>query len=79
MEEKTNQYKKFMRFLNDTDNELVIRLGMVIFGAIFGMIFILFSLFFDSGTALYVASNIFGYTLFFGLIIAALVSYFMDN
>lgn len=68
-------YEKIKNFLNDSENRLIIRLGMVVFGIIFGSCLILLSLVFDRGSAGAITFLVFGCVTYFSFLIAPAVWY----
>jgi len=68
-------YEKIKNFLNDEENGLIVRLGMVLLGIILGTALILLALLFDKGNAARIAFLIFGYVTYGCFLIAAGVWY----
>jgi len=62
--------KKLREFLNDSDNEFLIRILLVMVGLIFGSLFILLSTVIDNQAAT-TAFQVFGYTTFFSFLVGS--------
>jgi len=67
------RYEKFKEFVNDRENVLAIRIGMVLFGSIFGSGFVLLSMLFDRHSVGAVTFLIFGCIMFLFFIIYAAI------
>jgi len=78
MEEKISRYEKVQEFLNDNDNGLVIRLGIAILGVVLGLIIVMLSLLFESGSGVAVIFIVFGCVIAAALFIAPAVWYLSD-
>ncbi len=72
-------YEKIQRFLNDTDNRLVVRLGIALFGIILGIGIVLLSLLFDKSSAAAIVLLVFGCIVFVSFLIAPAVWYGNEN
>ena len=66
-------YEKIKGFLNDEENHLIVRFGMVLFGIIFGCSFVLLSLLFERGTVGAITFLVFGCVMFGSFLIAPAV------
>jgi len=71
-------WEKLRNFLNDSDNELIIRLILVLIGIIFGTLLILLSTVVKNQGAI-IAFQVFGYTTFFSFLIGVAAWYLIDN
>jgi len=78
MENESN-YDKFRNFLNDDENGFVIRIGMVLFGIILGILLVLVSMLFKTGSAESIIILIFACLTFLGFMVAPIVWWGRDN
>lgn len=76
MEEK---FEKFKEFINDNDNGLIVRIGMVLVGAIIGILLILLSGLFPTNVAISVSLITFGVIIFGVFVLGAAVWYISEN
>ena len=74
MIQELTKLEKFQDFLNDEDNGLLIRLGMVVVGIILGGLLVLISSVFEN-TTISVTFLVFGIIVFAGFIIAPAIWY----
>lgn len=70
--------EKLKRFLNDSENEFLIRLLLIIVGVIFGTLFILLSTVVKNQAAT-TAFQVFGYVTYFSFLIGAGIWFLIDN
>lgn len=71
MSEKMDVFVKFRNIVNNSENEMIVRFGIILFGAILGLIFVVMSLLFKTGGGVAVIFIIFGCVIFFISIIGA--------
>ena len=78
MEEKLSKLEKLQEFLNEEDNGILIRIGMVVVGIVLGVLLVLFSALFQNPT-LSVTFLVFGCVTFGGLLLSAAIWGAMEN
>ena len=78
MEEKLSKLEKLQEFLNEEDNGILIRIGMVVVGIVLGVLLVLFSALFQNPT-FSVTFLVFGCVTFGGLLLSAAIWGAMEN
>jgi len=66
------------KFLNNSDNEFLIRIGLVLVGIIFGTCFIILSTLFKNQAAI-TAFLVFGYATYFSFLAGTGIWYLVEN
>ena len=68
---KLTEFEKFREFINDDENELIIRIMVIVFGTVLGIFLILLSSLFNG--SILVAFQIFGYLSVIGTWLSILI------